>query len=67
MSNIIVAVVLLIMVSIAIALAGCSFIDLEVNMVQRATLADGEDITSHQKDTNFDDEDDTMEIIVPIK
>jgi len=46
-------------------LSGCHLV--EVNMVQRATLEEGSGITSSQQDTTLDREENSMELVVPLK
>jgi len=52
-------------VVIMVTLASCHLV--EVNMVQRSTLSDGETIKTSQHDTTIDRDEATMELIVPIK
>ncbi len=44
---------------------GCNL--LEVNMVQRSTLSNGEKVSSSQNDTTVDEEEDSMRLVVPLK
>ena len=57
--------VVAISVMLALVLASCAM--LEVNMVQRATLSDGDGTTSTQHDNTIKDEEDSMKFVVPIK
>ncbi len=54
------------MITISLILfQGCNL--LEVNMVQRSTLSNGEKVSSSQNDTTVDEEEDSMRLVVPLK
>jgi len=61
------SVVVTVIVSALIAsmLVGCTFI--ELNMVQRAIIEDGDGIASSHRDKAVKQESDSMKLIVPIK
>jgi len=59
-----IAEALLLVVTVTIVV-GCNLI--EVNMVQRSTMAEGKGITSTQQDTSLDEEQNNMELIVPLR
>ena len=59
-----IAEALLLVATVAIV-AGCNLI--EVNMVQRSTMDSGDGATSSRQEVTSDEEQDKLELIVPMK
>ena len=51
---------------LTLLLIGCQPL-IEVNMVQRATISDGETINSSQEDSTVTEDEESMRLIVPLK
>ena len=53
------------LLSIMILFAGCQLI--EINIVQRAVIESGEDVSSESLDHNLKEETSQMKLVVPLK
>ncbi len=58
-------VAIVVMVSAVLLFQGCNLI--EVNMVQRAVIEDGEGISHRSLETNLEEENNQMELVVPLR
>ncbi len=65
--NILLAMLIVVAIgsTIMLSLQGCTLT--EINIVQRATVANGDGTSSAQHDSTAKEEEDSMKLIVPIK
>ncbi len=59
------AAMIISMLVVAVMLNGCTL--LEINMVNRSTMDSGDGATSNRQEVTSDEDEETLELIVPIK